>query len=315
MGTNDTVARPRVVSPLRASLTVEMRRLRAVWVQIYHSKNAMAGLVILVFFAFLAIAAPVLAPYGPMTSVSDTTCSNLLPPATYLQPPCSAHLMGTNYLSFDIYSQVIWGTQISFVVGIASAIVAAVVGTVVGLVSGYLGGWIDEVMMRLNDVVLSIPWLVLMIIVAARIGVVDLTGLILVIGLTGWSVTARVIRSQVLSIKERMFIERAKMIGTPNWRILLRHIFPNAFPLIFANTILTVAVSILSESVLAFLNLSPPTTVSWGKIIAEANAYAIEVGNPGWLIIPGLCIVVLVFGFYLLGYALDEILNPRLRRR
>jgi peptide/nickel transport system permease protein len=120
----------------------------------------------------------------------------------------------------------------------------------------------------------------------------------------------------VLSIKERMFVERAKMIGSSDFHIVLRHIFPNAFPLIFANTILTVAVSIISEAVLAFLHLSPPNEISWGKIISEAiDANAVINHNPLWLIIPGLCIVFLVFGFYLVGYALDEILNPRLRSR
>ncbi len=316
MGTTEVILKRPAVSPLRATVKVTLRRLHEVSVQVYHNKSAMAGLVILLVFTFLAIAAPVVAPYQPMQRVTDTTCSHLQPPETYLQPPCTAHFLGTNYFGYDIYSQVIWGTQISFIVGIASAIVASVVGTAVGLISGYAGGWIDEVMMRINDVVLSIPWLVLMIIVAAKVGVVDLTGLILVIGLTGWSVTARVIRSQVLTIKEHMFVERARMVGTPNWRILMRHIFPNAFPLIFANTILTVAISILSEAVLAFLGLSPPTTVSWGKIIEEAiDNSAIVIGNPWWLVVPGLCIVFLVFGFYLFGYALDEILNPRLRRR
>ncbi len=275
----------------------------------------MAGLIILLFFTALAVAAPWIAPYGATQSVGDAACSRLPVPATYLQPPCSAHPLGTNYFSNDIYSQVIWGTQISFIVGFASAFVATVVGTGMGLISGYVGGWIDEVLMRFNDVVLSIPWLVLMIVVAAKVGVVDLTGVILVIGLTGWSVTARVIRTQVLSIKERMFVERARMIGTSNSRILLRHVFPNAFPLIFANTVLTVAISILSESVLAFLGLRPPDTVSWGRIIAEAIDNDAVLYNAWWLIIPGLCIVFLVFGFYLFGYALDEILNPRLRRR
>lgn len=316
MGETGVVAKRPAVSPFRAQLKVASRRVREVWVQVYHSHSAMVGLGILLFFTFIAIFAPFIAPYQPMQTVTDSTCSLLRPPQTYLQPPCSAHLLGTNYFSFDIYSQILWGTQISFIVGIVSALVASVVGTAVGLISGFVGGWVDEVMMRFNDIILSIPWLVLMIIVAAKLGVIDLVGLILVIGLTGWSVTARVIRSQVLSIKERMFVERARMIGTPNWRILMRHIFPNAFPLIFANTILTVAVSILSESVLAFLGLSPPTTISWGKIIEEAiNNNAVINGNPLWLIIPGLCIVFLVFGFYLFGYALDEILNPRLRRR
>ena len=315
MGATEVVTKRPTLSPFRAALTVAWRRANQVWTQIYHSRNAMAGLIILLFFTTLAIAAPWIAPYGPMQSVGDTTCSRLQVPATYLQPPCSAHPLGTNYFSNDIYSQVVWGTQISFIVGIASAVVATVVGTGIGLISGYVGGWIDEVLMRFNDVVLSIPWLVLMIVVAAKVGVVDLTGVILVIGLTGWSVTARVIRTQVLSIKERMFVERAKMIGTPSSRILARHIFPNAFPLIFANTILTIAVSILSESVLAFLGLRPPDTVSWGRIIAEAIENDAVLYNAWWLIIPGLCIVFLVFGFYLFGYALDEILNPRLRRR
>jgi peptide/nickel transport system permease protein len=316
MGATETVTKLPRISPWRASFVVGVRRLHEVWVQVYHNKSAMAGLAILVFFGVLAVAAPLIAPYGPTQAVRDTTCSAVVPAQTALQLPCPAHLLGTNYFSYDIYSQIIWGTQVSFIVGIAAALIASVVGTAVGLISGFAGGWIDEVMMRFNDVVLSIPWLVLMIIVAAKIGIIDLTGIILVIGLTGWSVTARVIRSQVLSIKERMFVERARMIGTSNWRILMRHIFPNAFPLIFANTILTVAVSILSEAVLAFLGLSPPTTVSWGKIIDEAwTNSAVTAHNPMWLILPGLCIVFLVFGFYLFGYALDEILNPRLRRR
>src|SRR3989449_798639 len=198
-----------------------------------------------------------------------------------------------------------------------TAMVASVLGTAVGLVSGYVGGWVDEVMMRFNDVVLSVPWLVLMIVVAARIGTIDLLGLILVIGLTGWSITARVIRAQVLSVKERLFVERARMIGSSRSHILMPHILPNALPLIFANTILTEAVSILSEAVLAFLGLSIYNTVSWGKVINQAIGGGALVigGNVWWLVVPGLCLVFLVFGFYLFGFALDEILNPRLPKR
>src|SRR5256712_65002 len=308
MGATEVViSRPSVVSPFRAQLTFTGRRLGHVCHQILHNKTAMAGLCILVFFVFLALAAPWIAPYGPLQPVND---------APALSPPSPQHLMGVSRLGNDIFSQVIWGTQVSLLVCVLAAIVASVIGTAVGLISGFVGGWVDDVIMRFNDIVLSIPWLVLMIIVAARLGTIDLLGIILVIGLTGWSVTARVIRSQVLSLKERMFVERAKMVGSSNTHLLLRHIFPNAFPLIFANTILTVAISILSESVLAFLNLSVRQNISWGRIVAEAQKNnAMTIGNPGWLIIPGLCIVFLVFGFYLFGYALDEILNPRLRRR
>ena len=308
MGATETVVKSHPVSPFRAFLKVARRRTGEVWTQVRHNRSAMVGLGILVFFTGMAVFAPWIAPYGPLQR--DLT----IPPQPQLSSP--AHLLGTNSDQQDIFSQIIWGSQVTLIVGGASAIVAAGVGTVVGLVSGYVGGWVDEVMMRFNDVVLSIPWLVLMIVVAARLGNIDIPGLILVIGLTGWSVTARVIRAQVLSVKERMFVERAKMIGSSDAHILIRHIFPNAFPLIFANTILTVAVSIISEAVLAFLGLSGTTYMSWGRVIEQAiGQYALLNGNPWWLILPGLCIVVLVFGFYLFGYALDEILNPRLRRR
>jgi peptide/nickel transport system permease protein len=308
MGATESVTRiPVPASPFQARLTIVARRVREVWRQILHNPSAMAGLCICTFFLVLALAAPFIAPYGPIQPVND---------AAPLTLPNAQHLLGVSRNGNDIFSQVIWGTQVSLLVGLLSAVVASVIGTAVGLISGFVGGWVDEVIMRFNDIVLSIPWLVLMIIVAARLHTIDLLGVILVIGLTGWSVTARVIRSQVLSVKERMFVERAKMIGSSGPHILLRHIFPNAFPLIFANTILTIAVSILSESVLAFLNLSVQRGISWGRIIAEAfSNNAVTIGNAGWLLVPGLCIVFLVFGFYLFGYALDEILNPRLRRR
>jgi peptide/nickel transport system permease protein len=307
MGTIDATKIGGTISPFRAKATVVGLRVRNIGVQMFHNRTAMAGLILLMFFTILAVAAPLIAPYGPLTAVPDVG------PLTMANP---RHPFGTNQFGYDIYSQVIWGTQVSLLVGVLAAAVASVIGTAVGLVSGFVGGWIDEVIMRFNDVVLSIPWLVLMIVVAARLNYLDLVGIILVIGLTGWSVTARVVRSQVLSLKERMFVERSRMIGSSNTHILLRHIFPNAFPLIFANTILTVAISILSESVLAFLNLSVKSNVSWGRIIAEAYQHnALTIGMAEWLIIPGLCIVFLVFGFYLFGYALDEILNPRLRRR
>ncbi len=316
MANPDITVQSPTVSPLRATLVVAYRRFLEVWTQIRRSKMALAGLAILIFFMGIALLAPFLTHYGPLERVvplGQTCTPNIDCP---LSPPSSAHPLGISFFGDDIYSQVIWGTQISFVVGVVSALIASVVGTLVGLVSGYVGGWVDEVIMRFNDIVLSIPWLVLMIVVAGVIGNIELVGMTLIIGLTGWSITARVIRAQVLSVKERMFVERARMVGSSNFHIMLRHIFPNTFPLIFANTILTVAVSILSEAVLAFLGLSGQNYMSWGKIIEEANQNnAMIIGNAWWLIVPGMCIVALVFGFYLFGYALDEILNPRLRRR
>jgi len=316
VGATDVVTKREVVSPLRASLKVAYRRFKEVWTQVVHSKMALAGMGILIFFMAVALLAPWLAHYGPLERVVPVGSPCTVGVDCNLSPPSSAHPLGTSYFDSDIYSQVIWGTQVSFIVGVLSALIASVVGTAVGLVSGYVGGWVDEVIMRFNDIVLSIPWLVLMIVVAAIIGQIELWGMTLIIGLTGWSITARVIRAQVLSVKERMFVERARMIGSSNFHIMVRHIFPNAFPLIFANTILTIAVSILSEAVLAFLGLSGQNYMSWGKILSEADANAALInGNALWIVVPGMCIVVLVLGFYLFGYALDEILNPRLRRR
>lgn len=234
----------------------------------------------------------------------------------YMAGNWTTHWMGTDTFGADILSELLYGARTSMIVGIFSAIIASVLGALIGLYSGYVGGGVDEVIMRANDVVLSIPWLVLMIIVAAMLGKIDLLGLILIIGFTGWSPTARMVRAQVLSIRERQYIERARAIGSSDLGIIKRHVLPNSFPLVFANTILTVAVSILSEATLSFLGMRPIGVVTWGTMLdyaAAANAFAI--GLHWWIIAPGLCIVAVVLGFTLLGYALDDILNPKLRKR
>ncbi len=234
----------------------------------------------------------------------------------YMVGNWTTHWMGTDTFGADILSELLYGARTSMIVGIFSAVIASVLGAVIGLYSGYVGGWPDEVIMRANDVVLSIPWLVLMIIVAAMLGTIDLLGLILIIGFTGWSPTARMVRAQVLSIRERQYIERARAIGSSDLGIIRRHVLPNSFPLVFANTILTVAVSILSEATLSFLGMRPIGVVTWGTMLdyaSDANAFSI--GLHWWILAPGLCIVVVVLGFTLLGYALDDILNPKLRKR
>ncbi|MGB2581427.1 MAG: ABC transporter permease, partial [Thermoplasmata archaeon] len=234
----------------------------------------------------------------------------------YMVQHWTTHWMGTDNFGADIYSGLLLGAKTSILVGVISAVIASVLGAAVGLYSGYVGGWVDEVLMRVNDVVLSIPWLVLMIIVAALIGKIDLVGIILIIGLTGWSPTARMVRAQVLSIRERQFIERARAIGAGDWGIIRRHVLPNAFPLVFANTILTVAISILSEATLSFLGMRPIGAITWGTMLSYAQVTnAFQIGLTGWIIIPGMCIVLLVLGFSLLGYALDDIMNPKLRKR
>jgi peptide/nickel transport system permease protein len=276
--------------------------------QLMRNKMGAVGIVILIFFGLLAVLGPTLAPYK-----IDATAEGPFP---RLEKPSSDHWMGTSSLGFDIFSELLYGARISIVVGVFSAIIASILGATIGLYSGFVGGWKDEVIMRINDVVLSIPWLVLMILVAAMLGEISLTAIILIIGLTGWSGTARLVRAQVMSLRERMYIERARAIGSGDMHIISRHILPNAFPLVFANTILTVAISILSEATLSFLKMRPMGTVTWGTMLSYASeASAFQVGLHWWIVAPGLCIVFLVLGFTLLGHALDEITNPRLRRR
>jgi peptide/nickel transport system permease protein len=285
-------------------------RWRKIFSQVIHNPMGLVGLLILIFFIGMAVLGPTLAPE------QSRYMSNIKGPYGQLQHPSPDHWLGTDYFRHDIFSELLYGARTSMIVGVFSAIIASVLGAVVGLYSGYAGGWKDEVIMRANDVVLSIPWLVLMIVVAALLKKIDLTGIILIIGLTGWSTTARMVRAQVLSLKERQFVERARAIGASDMAIIRRHIMPNAFPLVFANTILTVAISILSEATLSFLGLRPLGTVTWGTMLSRANdADAFQIGLQGWIVLPGLCIVAVVLGFTLLGYALDDIMNPKLRKR
>ena len=301
-------AQPVVSEAAIEKFRLMLKRTRKLTIQLFKNPMGFLGVFILTFFILMAVFGPVLAPYNVNLESSDLENN--------FELPSKDHWLGTDNFGLDIFSELLVGARTSMIVGIVSAMIASFLGAAVGLYSGYVGGWKDEIVMRLNDVVLSIPWLVLMIIVAAFIGKIDLTGIILIIGLTGWSTTARMVRAQVLSVRERQYVERARAVGASDMSIIRRHIFPNTFPLVFANTILTVAVSILSEATLSFLGLRPAGVVTWGTMLSFASSSdAFENGLQWWILAPGLCIVAVVLGFTLLGYALDELLNPKLRRR
>ena len=241
----------------------------------------------------------------------------ILDPSQKLLGPSSAHLLGTDQNGVDVVDRIMKGALASLTIGFTAMVVSMALGALVGLASGYWGGWRDEAIMRVNDVFLSIPWLVLMIVIAAVLATQSMWAVILVIGLTGWSTTARIVRAQVLSLKARQFIERAKAIGSGDWHIIRKHIFPNVVPLLFANAILTIAISILSESTLSFLGLGPQDVDTWGRILDDAyNAGSATIPYQNlFIIVPGLCIVAVVLGFTFVGYAMDEVLNPKLRER
>jgi peptide/nickel transport system permease protein len=263
------------------------------------------GLVIILFFVLFGVVGSALVPYDQNQGSTDIQ-----------QPSSWEHWFGTDNSGRDVFAQTVHGTTASLLVGFVAMAISMFIGTVVGLASGYWGGWRDEVIMRINDVFLSVPWLVLMIVIASIWGRQDLLAVIVVIGISSWSATARIVRSQVLTLKTRQFVERAKAIGSGEWHVIRKHVFPNVMPLIFANAILSVAMAILSEATLSFLRLGPQDVETWGKILQEASNWnAASVGPYAWIIMPGLFIVLTILGFTLMSYAMDEVLNPKLKER
>jgi peptide/nickel transport system permease protein len=271
------------------------------------NKMGVAGLAILTVFVVLALFADVLVPEARL-SVTEA-------PGAALQPPSSRFWLGTDELGRSVLDLVIQGSQISLLVGFLATAISMLIGALVGISAGYFGGRTGVVLMRLTDWFLVIPFLPLAIVLAAILGR-SLFVIALVIGIVTWPGTARVVRAQVLTLKERPYVERARALGASHRQIIARHILPNVFPLIFANTILVVAVAILTETTLSFLGLGDPFSVSWGSILESAFAEgAISLGAWWYLVPPGLCIVLVVLGFTMCGYAFDEILDPRLRER
>jgi peptide/nickel transport system permease protein len=271
------------------------------------NKMGLAGLVILTVFTLMALFADVLVPEARL-SVTDA-------PGAPLEPPSLQFWLGTDELGRSVLDLVIQGSQISLLVGFLATAISMVIGSLVGITAGYFGGWTDVIFMRLTDWFLVIPFLPLAIVLVAVLGR-GLFVIAFVIGVTAWPGTARVVRAQVLTLKERPYVERARSLGASNRQIVTRHILPNVFPLIFANTILVVAIAIYTEAFLSFLGLGDPFNVSWGSILESAFAEgAISLGAWWYLIPPGLCIVLVVLAFTMCGYAFDEILDPRLRDR
>jgi peptide/nickel transport system permease protein len=234
-----------------------------------------------------------------------------LPPGTYQSG--LKYVLGTDSYGRDIFSQLIWGSRVALLVGFAASFLSVLIGVIVGIVAGYSGGWVDVVLMRFTDVVLVLPFLPLIIVLAAVMGP-SIWNIILAITLVGWPGTARIIRSQVLSLKERPFIDAARVTGASNTRIMFRHIMPNVLPLAFLFMTFAVTGAILGEASLSFIGLGDPNTMSWGMMLYYVN-HGYTLTAWWWMLPPGIAITLLVLGFFLVGRAFEEIINPRLRRR
>jgi len=224
------------------------------------------------------------------------------------------HIFGTDQLGHDLYSGIIIGTRITLMIGILATAISITIGTTIGLIAGFYGGRVDSLLMRFTDIFFVMPGFVLMIIVAAVVGP-SLQTMLIVIGLFSWATTARIVRGQVLSIKERPYIERVRSVGGGNFYIMIRHVLPGVAPLIIVQTILLVMNSIFFELSLDFVGLGDPAIVSWGAMLYMSQQIGISLGFDWLVLIPGFSIVILLVGISFLGFGLDEVTNPRLRRR
>ncbi|MDP9455548.1 MAG: ABC transporter permease [Actinobacteria bacterium] len=261
------------------------------------------GAAILSLFIAAAVFAPVLAPHDPTRRTAEP-----------FEAPSLDHPLGANDVGQDILSELLFAGRLSLTVGISTAALAAVLGVTVGVVSGYIRGPVDSVMMRGVDVILSLPFLPLMIVLAAFLGQ-NTTNLILVIGLLIWARPARLIRSQVLSVRESGHVQAARAMGASHRYVMTRHILSRMTPLIAAQFVWAANVSIMLEASLAFLGLDDPLQKSWGAMLFYANSRSAFLTDTWlwWVLPPGLCIAVVVVGFAFVGYWLEERADPRLR--
>jgi peptide/nickel transport system permease protein len=223
--------------------------------------------------------------------------------------------LGTDHLGRSVALQVMWGARVSLFVGLAATLLTIGIGSIVGIFAGFFGGWTDSVLMRVTDWFLVIPFLPTAIVLAAVLER-SLWTIVFVIGITSWPSTARLVRSQVLSVRSRLYVDRARALGAGRVHVINRHIFPNVLPLVMASTTLAVPISILTETTLSFLGLGDPTQVSWGAILNEARQKgAIDRGAWWYYMPPGVAIVMVVLAFTLVGRATETVLDPRLRER
>jgi len=304
---------------------LQIKNLKKTWKIFRANRLGFAGFIILIAFVVMAVFAPLLATVPQPTELAHREPSHLsdTPPLQNPLPPSFkpssytgfTHPLGTDHIGQDVYSLTLYGSRASLEVGLIATFISVLLGATIGLMAGYFGRITDEVLMRTTDFFLVLPWFPLMIVMMAILGQ-KFIWVVIVIGLTSWPSTARIVRSQVLTIKERQFIVRAKAVGASDVHIIQKHIMPNVLPLIFANTVLLIAIAIFSEAFLDFFGLGDSSVISWGAMLESAyESAAFSQGAWWWIGFPGAAIVIMVLSFSLVGYAIDDVLNPKLRKR
>ncbi len=278
----------------------EVPRPRAsAWRRIVRHPGGAVGLVLVTLVCVAALAAPRVAPYDPVAIDMDAS----------LLPPGGAHLLGTDVFGRDVFSRIVWGARFSLLVAVCSRVIAVCLGALLGLVAGYAGGRVDALVMRLADVTLAYPGLLLLIAVVAAVGP-GTVALFVALGFVGWAGVARIVRAQVMSVREREYVAAARALGASTVRIVARHVLPNVAPTIGVVFSMGLALAILAESSMSFLGLgAQPPQAAWGSMLSAGLDY---LRLAPWLsIAPGAAITVAVLGFNLLGDAVRDVFDPR----
>jgi peptide/nickel transport system permease protein len=287
-----------------------LRHLGENWAIYRKNPMGMGGLGLLVLFGLMALASfipPLLDPmYHPMSGVDPEIDTSV--------GPSARHLLGTDFMGRDILSQLLTGARVALLIGVSAAFMAVAIGTMVGMVAGYFGGIVDTLLMRLADIVMVLPGLLVILILSSVAGQLSIWNLVLIIALLKWAGVSRMIRSQTLSLKVRPYVEAARVAGASHTRIMFRHMLPNVLPLSFLYMTFGVTSAILIEASLSFLGFGDPSTVSWGMMLQWVWKTGHMFKAPYWLLPPGICISLITLAFYLIGRAMDEVLNPRLRK-
>jgi peptide/nickel transport system permease protein len=277
-----------VESPARRALRRLLRR-----------KGAVFGLIVITLFIALAVFAPLIAPYDPAAQSWSAV----------RKAPSAAHWFGTDEVGRDILSRIIYGARASLLAGVISVAIALAIGVPLGTIAGYVGGWVDALLSRITDAMLACPFLILAIALAAFLGP-NLRNAMIAIGITTTPIFIRLTRAQVMAVKVEDYVEAARAVGNPPWRIALRHILPNIMPALLVQATLSIAAAIIAEASLSFLGLGQqPPEPSWGSMLNAAQRFLI---NAPWMAVwPGLAIFLAVLSFNLLGDGLRDALDPR----
>ncbi|MDO9524085.1 MAG: ABC transporter permease [Gemmobacter sp.] len=275
-----------------------------------HDPLALAGLCIYGVFIVVAILAPVLATHNP-NEIMFTSDYQL---AADLRPGEDGFIMGTTTLGRDLFSQLVWGSRSALLIGLTAAFMVALIGSIVGVVAGYFGGWVDTILMRLADVAFGIPFLPFVIVLAAFLEP-SIWNVVFAMALVLWRDTGRVIRSQTLTLRNRVYVEAARVSGSSDLKIILRHVVPNILPLSFLYGSIAIGWAILTEASISFLGFGDPKSISWGFMLQDAFAsQALSKGAYYWFVPPGILIILIVSAGFFITRGYEQILFPKLDR-